>query len=213
MDQANQQNNARNDQINGALDLQKQGFNLTKPALEDQVAAIRKMFGMAQGYDPAAESRDASNHASDVTASMLHRALGNLNADYRAGGGTPGNSTEFNVNAQGLTDRIADPLREFAAQQKASEFSRKMAAYQAATGAPIGQVGNSYSQFANSMLQGAGAMPQGDASGSMNLLSSALMQLLGGHGGGGSAGNTSGIGDPNFLRDWLNQAKRGIIVN
>ena len=145
---------------------------------------MRDLYSRGQAYDPSVETQTAVDYSAGVTQSMLERALRSLNAQHLAGGGVSGGDTLFNMKAQGITDRAADPLREFAAMMKSQEFARKNQALMAAFAAPTGQMSSTYFNIANARNQ------QFDPSGSMQL----LMQGFGGNQSGGTRGGNASSG-------------------
>lgn len=140
----------------------------------------RELYARGKAYDPSADTAASADYAKKQTADTLQKALGNLNAEFRAAGGSPTGDTEFRVRAQGLTNRVTDPLRAFLAEQKANEFWKKNQALMAAFGAPNGQILQTYSNMANNSNGNAGMM------GGLGLLSNGLSGLFKGIGGGGA---------------------------
>lgn len=144
------------------LDLQRQGLTAAEEANKPATESLAEMLRLAKEYNPAKDTDAAVSYASTKTLDTLQNALRGLNASYRAGSGVPGLGTEFNVRAQGLTDRVADPLREFAATQKANEFAKKMAALQMVNGGNAGNLAANFfaaSQGSANAIQNSGYNP------------------------------------------------------
>lgn len=197
--QANDQARQQRDAVNSANDLQAQALAQAKYAQEPIIQALYKMLNLAEGYDPGKETDIAVQRASDTTQHTLERALGNLNAKYRVGGGTPGLSSEFNVRAQGLTDRVTDPLREFIANQRANEFAKKLAAYQSVNGGNPGNLASNFFQ-ASQLQSNLSQMYQPNYGGSLGLLGNALQQLFNRPGSDASSGMRQAV--QNMSRPW-----------
>lgn len=175
--QANEHARKQGNLQNQALAQQQAAINSAEAGNKPVVEALAEMLAMARKYDPGRETQIAVDRASEVTENTLAKALGGLNARYRAAGGVPGLSSEFNVKAQGLTNRVTDPLREFVANQKVNEFAKKLAAFQAVNG---GNPGNLAANYFNAAAQNA-ALSQAYAPNygpGLNLLSNALQQLF-----------------------------------
>lgn len=68
--------------------------------LQHRTALLDLMKGIAQNYDPHAETQAAVGYASDQAQRSLANALSGLNAQYMGAGGQPGGDTRFNVSAQ-----------------------------------------------------------------------------------------------------------------
>lgn len=228
----NQANAARREQESlqqGALNLQQQGLDFSKHQWEEFAKRyfpwLDKIGKAADGYDPHFSDQAAAQYAGEVTQQNLKTALGNLNAQYRAGGGSPAGDTEFQVQAQGLTNRVSDPLRAFLANQEASVFPRKLAAYQAAMGAAPGDISGAFNNAANLQAQLSQMFGQqanaarAGSYGAYDVLGNALQQILGGgfRGSGaydfgnaaGQAGAIAGIGAAGNNNDWLGRINLG----
>lgn len=152
------------------------------------LSIMKDIYARGQAYDPARETDSAVKYAGDVTRQNLEQSLRGLNARFRAAGGSPTGDTEFQVKAQGMTNRVTDPLRAFAAERKAGEFFRKLQALQAAFGAPTGQMLSTYGNLAGYYGQ------QGGMGAGLGLLGQGLQGLFGG-GGGGAAFDPFGLGE------------------
>lgn len=182
--------NAQRDQ----LALQQKGLDAAQEANKPVTEALNEMLALARGYDPSKDTATSVDYAASKTADTLANVLRGLNASYRSGGGVPGLSTEFNVKAQGITDRVADPLREFAATQKANEFAKKMAALQMVNGGNPGNLAANF--FAASQNSGNMASQYNPAAMgySLGALSDSLSRLFpttrGGAGGTGDVRGT-----------------------
>lgn len=171
-----------------ALQQQQQGLSSAEEANRPIKAALDEMLRMAQQYDPGRETDIAVQRAADVTENSLNRALRGLDSTYRSGGGTPGLSSEFNVQSRGLTDRVTDPLREFVANQRVNEFAKKMAAFQAVNGGNAGNLASNYFQAAQNSA-GMSQMYQPQYGAGLNLLGNALQNLFNKPGGAGGTGD------------------------
>ncbi len=177
LSQANEQADRQASLQDASLALQQRALDASIDANKPLLEALTAMLGLAHGYNPRAETEAAVQRASESTQHTLERALGNLNAKYRVGGGTPGLSSEFNVRAQGLTDRVTDPLREFVANQRVNEFSRKLAAFQAVNGGNPGNLASNFFQASQNSAN-LSQLFQPQYGSSIGLLGNALQQLF-----------------------------------
>jgi hypothetical protein len=143
-------------QANAARKTAEKGIAAQDRMSEPMLRAMESMLSRAQSYDPSAETDAAVKSASETTQKTLERALTNLNARYRAGGGTPQNSSEFGVRAQGVSNHILENLSQFIAERRGSEFARKQSALQSVIGAPVGQIADGY--FRSAQMQNPGNM-------------------------------------------------------
>lgn len=185
---ANEQARKQRNMQEQALQQQQQGLDKANESQKPVTEALYEMLRLARGYDPGRETDIAVQRAADVTEHSLDRALRGLDARYRTGGGTPGLSSEFNVQARGLTDRVTDPLREFVANQRVNEFAKRMAAFQAVNGGNTGNLASNYFQAAqNSANMSQMFQPQYGAS--LSLLGNALQNLFNKPGGAGGTGD------------------------
>ena len=148
-----------------------------------QFAALQKLMGLADQYDPKAQTKVAVDAASGVASQTLERALKGIKG--QAGPEGPGDSA-FHVTGQRAVNDNLDPLKMFAAQETAMEASRKADMYQRVLGAPTGQIGDNY-------FRAAASMPRSDPAGSMALLSQALQRMLAGQGGAGGRGDSFNV--------------------
>lgn len=151
-----------------AINAQKPQKSLDKAKLE----AVKALMSIAQGYDPAKETEGAVNYAKDSSAQTLAQALKSLAADYRLGGGVPGNSSAFNVSSQRTADNVLGPLQQWVAGQKAQETQKKANLYSQILGTAPGQLGDTYYQQA--MTQQAASYGQTGT----NLLVGALQSMM-----------------------------------
>jgi hypothetical protein len=120
------------------------GISAAKAADAPKIAAQNKLLGLADAYDPNAEMQYSIDQATAQTAETLRRSLGLLGGDYRLSGGTPGNSTAFNVRAQRATDQTLGPFATWVAQQKAGATQKKAAMYNQVFNASPGQTSDAY---------------------------------------------------------------------
>jgi hypothetical protein len=164
-------------------DLIKKGMKMDD-AIKGRVnEGLGELQDLARGYDPRAETTAAIADASKVTGDTLERSMRNLVAEYSKGGGIPGLSSEWNVKTQGLTNRVTDPLRRFAAERAAGDTQRKMNAWSQAIGAAPGNFGDSYFKAAQMVN-----VPNG--AGSFQALLQGLMSM--GKKGSGGSGDVRG---------------------
>lgn len=165
--------------------------------------AFQRMFDLASSYDPIAEARGSVEHASNVTKDTITRAMRGLNADFRAGGVNPANTSEFNVRATGMTNRAADPLRAFIADATANPSLKKMQAFESIVGgSPAGGLTNAYFNGAGNVA-GLGG-PGGDFTGVARLLDQLMKKgpdpMMTGAGG---SGDRRGFGTATSTRNGL----------
>lgn len=85
-----------------------------------------QMSSLASNADVASEDARAINYAGQVAGSNLKNAMRQLRAEYGNAGGDASGDSAFRVQAQGQTNRIADPLRMYAAQQASTQTARKL---------------------------------------------------------------------------------------
>lgn len=119
-----------------------------------RLEALKALFGQAQAYDPARDTAAAGDFARQQAAKTLADALSSLSARYSQGGGVPGLSTAYLVNAQKATDNVLGPLAATLAQLKAEEQNKKLQALALAAGTGPGELGSS--RFADVYLRQAG---------------------------------------------------------
>lgn len=100
----------------------------------ERAATQARMRQIAEGYDPAAETERAVRFANEMGGAQLERSLGEMNARFARLGGDPAGDTRFRLDTAGEARRIFDPIREFAAMQRAGETGRKLQAFQVALG-------------------------------------------------------------------------------
>lgn len=125
---------------------------------------------MAQGYDPAQETTASVDFAQKRSERTLQNALAGLNQRFKAQGGSPTGDTNFGYAQQRTADDVLNPLAVFAAERKAGEFARRLAAMQAAMG--TGQMA-----FGNAMGMMNSYQPQ-DYGGSQMQLAQGIQGLL-----------------------------------
>lgn len=182
--QQNAQNKA-NDYNSRAVALEEDKYNtFSRPALE-------KMWSLFQNYDPAREGQAGVQQATAQTEETIQNALKGLRADYAKGGGTPGQSSEYGVRAQGMTNRAADPLRAYLAEAAGNPTQKKMQMLMAVLGQA--SPGNMSSTYFNA-AQNASALggPGGDFTQVAQLISDAFRQKKPGMAGGGGRGDFRG---------------------
>lgn len=147
--------------IGGKNSAKKKDKALAKAGkVTDWEFALKKLLtGEAMNHNYGQDTSTAVNSAAQVTQNTLQKAMTNLDATYRSGGGQPTGDSEFKVLAQSRARRITDPLSLFAADMKANEFTRRMNAILAAAGAggPAGQIASNYMNMANSYNPNFGA--------------------------------------------------------
>lgn len=174
--QANQQSNSQRNAQNAAL-------NASKTANAPITEALQNMLDMAKTHDFHQDTINSVANAQEVGAATLQKALGNLNGQYRAGGGVPGNSSEFNVKALQTSRGVLDPLSIWTADQNQNEFARRLSAFQAVNGGNTGSLSSDYWKYASSL-------PQPNYSGGMTLLNQALNNFVTRQGGAGGSGDS-----------------------
>lgn len=172
--QANEQGKKQDRALANAEDLDRRRLELEEPLLRRQADIANILFNLAENYNPQGEIDRDVDYASKKTQQTIEQALRNMNAEYRSSGGTPGDSTEFNVRAQGMTNDIADPLREYAARMQGSATQRKIAAYQSAIGAPAGSMGDVYRSLSDNATRRSQMYAPGDPSGSLGMIANAF---------------------------------------
>lgn len=143
-------------------------------ALKRQSGILDLILQMARGYDPAKETRAATDYASDSAANALAAMQGILNQRYKTSGGSPTGDTNFALQMQRGQDDILGPLMEFVANRKAGEFAQKYNAMLGAAG--VGQ--GLSSQWAD--LGRYSQQSRQDTGGSQAMLAQGLAGLLGG---------------------------------
>jgi hypothetical protein len=131
---------------------------------------------IARNYDPAKEDRYAIDMAGDVAADKLGKSLKSLNQDFAVAGGSPTGDTAFRVRAQGAANRVADPLKIYAAQLASTETQRKAGML----GSVLGMGGD----IADNYLKMASAY-ETNPQGAMSMMGAGFASMLGGGGGGG----------------------------
>lgn len=122
--------------------LQEKALKAGKPVEAAQTAAYQE----AANYDPARQDRLAFQNATKEANVTLDRAISDLNHKY---GGAPGSDTQFSVDATNSSNRVLDPLREWMANQIATQPMRKLQALESVFSAPSGQLSNTYFNAAN----------------------------------------------------------------
>ncbi len=108
------------------------------------------------GYDK--ETGIATQRASQVTSDALSKGITSARSQFLTGGGQPGGDTAFNVNAQGMTNRVTDPLREFVAARESGKYSAGLDAIMRAMSGPTNQIAQNY--FSSMNAHGAQFNPQ-----------------------------------------------------
>ena len=105
--------------------LQKKAMSANRPI----GIALNEMLKLAQGYNPDYETGVAVDAAAQKADATLKNVMRNLYSQWVAGGGTPGNSSEWGVNVQSASRSVLDPLKQFVLEQEANKFWNKMKAY------------------------------------------------------------------------------------
>lgn len=144
-----------------------------------QAAALDKLragglsdyLDLARVYDPAADDQKAIDYAGNVAADKLGKSLSSLNQTFRNAGGSPGGDTAFRVDAQGAANRVADPLKLWAAQMASTQTQRKLAALNGAVNSG-GDIADNYLKLAQSQ--------QTDPGGALAILSGGLQRMYSG---------------------------------
>jgi hypothetical protein len=131
-----------------------------------RASAMADSIGRARNYDPRAEDQAAADYATATAGDQLGKNLASLNQSF---GAAAGNDSLFRVRAQGAVNRIADPLKGWLANQRATETARKVDML----GSAIGQGGD----LAQNYVAMAG-VSQPDYSGPSQLLNAGLTGLI-----------------------------------
>lgn len=157
-----------------ALNFQKDNFHkYSEPALQ-------QLLALAQGYDPVAESRAATDYASSVAQDAVGKALRGFNVSQAVGGATPGNSSLQGAQQAAVMVPIAKQLAGIVADMQANATMKKMAPYQALLGqAPAGALGQAYYNSADALARSAQSMPGADYGPGSQLLGQGLEGILG----------------------------------
>jgi hypothetical protein len=122
---------------------------------------------IAEHYDPGRENQAAIDYATNNAQYNLGQSLAELNRSY---GAAAGNDSLFRVRAQGAVNRVADPLKQYAAELKRRETTDKLAALSQAVGSG-GDLAGDYLNIADRQAP--------DYSGPAQLLSAGLSQFTG----------------------------------
>ena len=183
MDANRRQQNANNralDAQSRAVALQEQQYNqFTRPSLE-------RLMGLAQAYDPVAESRAGVQAAERSANDSIGRALRQHEVNYRLGGGTPGQTTNYAARQAATVRPIAQRLSDIVADAMSNQTAKKMQMFQAVLGqAPAGALSNAYFQNADMLARMAGNTQGGDFSGVSRMLADVMRPRQGGSGGRG----------------------------
>jgi hypothetical protein len=189
MDQQRKQNNMNNramDANSRAVQLQEDQYNqFSRPALE-------RLMGIASAYDPVAESRAGVQAAERSAGDAIGRALRQHDVSYRAGGGSPGQTTMYSSRQAATMRPIAQRLGDIVADAMSNQSARKAQMWQSVLGqAPAGNLSQAYFQSADNLAQMAGRTPGGDFGGVSRMLADLLGQQQ--QGGAGGRGDQRGV--------------------
>lgn len=205
-DASRRQNNAQNralDANSRAVQLQEDQYNeFSRPALE-------RLMALAQNYDPVAESRGAVAAAERSAGDSIGRALRQHDVSYRAGGGTPGQTTNYGSRQASVMRPISQRLADVVADMSSNKTAKQAQMWQAVLGqAPAGQLGSAYFQSANNLAQFASGQQGGDFSGVSRMLAEMLRSQT--KGGAGGSGDRRGILAGVDVGDSANQFVKGM---
>lgn len=172
-----QNERARADQrgdMNSALDLERAKFDMMEPAMRGQVDAFRKLLGLADEYDP---ERDAQRNIGAIRKQAEGAVSGAL-SNYRATSGmTPGQSSEFNINAADVASKSMAPFVSAMNRTAGAGAEKKMDAYRSLLGAPLGGMGASFDSLANAHQQRGASRAPGDSGGLLAMIADAIDQM------------------------------------
>lgn len=195
MEQSRKQNNMQN----RALDAQSRGVALEEDKYNTfSRPALERLMGIAEAYDPVAESRAGVQAAERSATDAIGRALRQYDVSYRAGGGSPGQTTMYSARQSATMRPIAQRLGDIVADAMSNQSVRKAQMWQSVLGqAPAGNLSQAYFQSADNLAQMAGRTPGGDFGGVSRLLADMLGQQRPG-GAGGRGDNRWPSGTPPF---------------
>lgn len=176
----------QNDEANRRNSLEERGMAVQEAVANPQIEALKRLLSLAQGFDPMAEGRAGVEQAGRETQQNIQAALRGLNTDFLTGGGTPGQSSAFNVRAQKMTDDAADPLRAYLARAYSNPTEQRMNMFMRVLGSAPGDLAGNYFKMAG--------QHQPDYSGAMGLLGQGLGNLVGG-------------GDHDIFKNWRRNSK------
>lgn len=188
-DQGRRQQNAQND----ANALGWEGLNWQKDMFRRfQEPGLQALLGMAQNYDPVAESRAATDYAGQRAGEALDTALRGFRVSQARGGATPGNSSMDAALQARAMQPATTMLAGINADAAGNATAKRAAMWQAALGqAPAGNIGQSYFQMANQLANSAQSMPGANYAPSSQLLAQGLQGLFKPQGGAGGRGDTA----------------------
>jgi len=110
---------------------QARSIRASRKLTEARTRGVNAGLNIAERYDPARENQSAIDYATENAKFNLGNSLGELNRTY---GAAAGNDSLFRVRAQGAVNRVADPLKQYAAELKRRETTDKLAALSQAVG-------------------------------------------------------------------------------
>jgi len=146
---------------------QARSIRAARKLTEARTRGVNAGLNIAERYDPARENQSAIDYATNNAQFNLGNSLGELNRTY---GAAAGNDSLFRVRAQGAVNRVADPLKQYAAELKRRETTDKLAALSQAVGNGSDLAGD-YMSIADRQAP--------DYSGPAQLLSAGLSQFTG----------------------------------
>jgi len=129
-------------------------------------SGLSESLKRARAYDPRSEDAASANYATSAAGDALGKSLSSLNQQF---GAAAGNDSLFRVRAQGATNRIVDPLKEWLANQRSTETARKVGMIGSALGQG-GDIAGNYMALASSSTP--------DFSGASQMLTSGLQGFL-----------------------------------
>ena len=180
---------------------QSEANNLQNQALaaqQPQIDAQNALLGVAKNYNAGMQDAQGFQTAQAGAGNVLSSQLQQLVGKYGSSGGSPGSDTGFNISAANTANNVLDPLKNWEAGQVATEPQRQAQMFDNVFSANSGQVSQEYFQGANMKAPGTGTF-QAQLANLAQSITGAQPQPLnlgGGFGSGGYAGNTNGIPMP-----------------
>lgn len=146
---------------------QARSIRAARKLTEARTRGVNAGLNIAERYDPARENQAAIDYATNNAQFNLGNSLAELNRSY---GAAAGNDSLFRVRAQGAANRVADPLKQYAAELKRRETTDKLGALATAVGSG-GDLAGDYLSIADRQAP--------DYSGPAQLLGAGLSQFTG----------------------------------
>jgi len=185
----------------------KKGLKAQESVDAPKIEAMNALLQLAKNYDPTAETAGLVKQAKSETADTLSKTLASLNSKYSLSG-SPGNTTNFQLDAQKATNETLGPFAAWVAQQGANATQKKANLLSSVFGANVGNVSDAY--FKSAQLNAAADQP---ATGAISLISQGLQNLWPSSGSQKSTSG-SGPGSSNALdTSWTGSKKYSIPIN